>query len=52
MHGQKMLLHFLHSLHPCNLAISEDMGCQKKLSVKVAASNDFLYPARLNVILL
>jgi hypothetical protein len=24
MQGRKMLLHFLHSLHPCNSAIAEE----------------------------
>ncbi|WP_404359739.1 hypothetical protein [Methylotuvimicrobium sp. KM1] len=24
MQGKKMLLHFLHSLHPCNSAIAEE----------------------------
>ena len=24
MQDRKMLLHFLHSLHPCNLAIADD----------------------------
>ncbi len=38
MQGRKMLLHFLHSLHPCNSAIAEE---QKSASAKDGVNADF-----------
>ncbi|QCW83015.1 hypothetical protein EQU24_12785 [Methylotuvimicrobium buryatense] len=38
MQGRKMLLHFLHSLHPCNSAIAEE---QKSASAMDGVNADF-----------
>ncbi|WP_404358709.1 hypothetical protein [Methylotuvimicrobium sp. KM1] len=38
MQGRKMLLHFLHSLHPCNSAIAEE---QKSANAKDGVNADF-----------
>ncbi|MBU2569605.1 MAG: hypothetical protein KJ725_06110 [Gammaproteobacteria bacterium] len=38
MQGRKMLLHFLHSLHPCNSAIAEE---QKSANAMDGVNADF-----------
>ncbi|PKM38484.1 MAG: hypothetical protein CVV06_00420 [Gammaproteobacteria bacterium HGW-Gammaproteobacteria-10] len=38
MQGRKMLLHFLHSLHPCNSAVAEE---QKSASARDGVNADF-----------
>ncbi|QCW80883.1 hypothetical protein EQU24_00385 [Methylotuvimicrobium buryatense] len=38
MQGRKMLLHFLHSLHPCNSAIAEE---QKSTNAMDGVNADF-----------
>ncbi|WP_404361372.1 hypothetical protein [Methylotuvimicrobium sp. KM1] len=38
MQGRKMLLHFLHSLHPCNSAIAEE---QKSANAMEGVNADF-----------